>query len=65
MAARKQSNGKRPDKRMRQFNFRLDDAEYALVAEAAGDYPPATWARVQLLRAARAAIEEQKARAGR
>ncbi len=39
-----------------QFNFRLSEAEYELIVEAAGGYPPTTWARVELLKLARSIV---------
>lgn len=32
---------------------RCNDAEYALLAKSAGEYPVATWARIKLLEVAR------------
>lgn len=37
----------------RQMAIRLSEEDYSLLAEAAGPYPIATWARVELVRLAR------------
>ncbi len=47
----KTSDRRRP-KRDRQFNLRVSAHEYELIRRAAGQYPPTTWARVQILEAA-------------
>ena len=45
---------------VRQFNFRLTEKEYRLIRDAAGGYPPATWARVELLKLAAKAVKGHK-----
>ena len=51
---------KLPVPKDRQFNFRVSQAEYELILEAAGGYPPTTWARVELLRLARQVVGDKK-----
>ena len=53
---------RQPKPKIRQFNFRLSEEEYSLVEDAAGGYPPATWARVELLKLAAATIEKSRKR---
>ena len=48
--------------KVRQFNFRLSEDEFELIRQAAGDYPPTTWARAELLRLARKEIQKLKRR---
>lgn len=40
-------------KRTRMFMMRLFEEEMRLIQEAAGDYPAVTWARAEVLKAAR------------
>ena len=49
-------------RKVRQFNFRLSEAEWRLIREAAGGYPPATWARVELLKLAKAMLKKGESR---
>ena len=62
MAQRKQGRPAKPksQQRLRQFNFRLTEAEYRLVEDAANGYPPSTWARVELLRLARKEVQKMR-----
>ena len=56
---RKPGRPKTKETQTRQLNFRLTESEYAVIREAAGRYPVATWARVELLRAAESEISKR------
>ena len=62
MTPKKRPRGRprQPKPKTRQLNFRLSQEEYDLIQEAAGGYPPATWARVELLRLAGRTVRERK-----
>ena len=62
---RKPGRPKTATPKVRQFNFRMSEAEYELIQEAAGGYPPATWARVELLLLAKRVVQERKRGGGR
>ena len=49
---RRKGRPKAAEPKSRQFNFRLSEPEYQQILEAAGGYPPTTWARVELLKLA-------------
>ena len=62
MAQRKRGRG-RPKvgkPKTRQLNFRLTEQEYRLIHDAAGGYPPATWARVELMKLAVKTVKKAK-----
>ena len=61
---RKRGRPKTATPKVRQFNFRMSEAEYELIQEAAGGYPPATWARVELLQLAERVVAERKKKGG-
>ena len=62
---RKRGRPKTATPQVRQFNFRMSEAEWRLIQEAAGGYPPATWARVELLKLAERVVRERKRGGGR
>ncbi len=62
---RKPGRPKTATPQVRQFNFRMSEDEYELIQEAAGGYPPATWARVELLKLAERVVAERKKGGGR
>lgn len=50
--------GRKPSKspRKRYLAIRVSEEEHRWITEAAGGYPPATWARIELVRLARARL---------
>ena len=64
-AKRTVSKSRAEEPRAPRLTLRVSGEEFALLEEAAGPYPVATWARVALLDAARAAVAGRTTKGGK